>query len=86
VRVGEGVAVNGFACSVCLANARAVLARDVSTPGGFVIGVGVFWPQAVNKNRSTNVFHGKVSRFGFMVSSVMKSLPKIIRPKQPVFY
>jgi hypothetical protein len=50
VRVGDGVGVNGLAASVCFASARAVLARDVSTPGGLTTGWGAFplQPLAIN--------------------------------------
>ena len=87
VAVGDGVAVNGFAASVCFASARAVLAREVSTPGGFTIGVGEDRLQLLRRERMKNPTTMEYKRVCFNASSVKKiSLPTIIRREGGVLY
>src|SRR5512139_850013 len=69
VAVGEGVAVNGFAASVCFASARAVLASEVSTAGGFTTGPGADVPQPLIMVRRKEPIRMKYKRAGFIVSS-----------------
>src|SRR5512139_1695092 len=68
VAVGEGVAVNGFAASVCFAKARAVLASEVSTAGGFTIGAGVRL-QPLIADRRADAIRMKYKNLGFIDSS-----------------
>jgi hypothetical protein len=87
VAVGEGVAVNGFAASVCFAKARAVLASDVSTPGGFTTRAGADRPQPFTTPRMKELIRKEYKRAGFIVSSVNKiSLQTIIRREGCVLY
>lgn len=69
VGAGEGVAVKGLAASVCFAKARAVLARDVSTAGGFTIGVGADRPQPLRIDRNKDPITMEYKRRSFIVSS-----------------
>jgi len=73
VAVGDGVAVIGFAASVCFASARAVLAREVSTPGGFTIGVEADRPQLLIIEREKNPITMEYKKLVFIISSAMKS-------------
>jgi hypothetical protein len=87
VTVGEGVAVKGFAASVCFAKARAVLASDVSTPGGFTTGAGADRPQPLAKPRMKEPIRKEYKKAGFIVSSENDiSIQTIIRREGDVLY
>src|SRR5512133_2531004 len=77
--VMDGVAVKGFAVSVSFASARAVLARDVSTAGGFVMGACVF-PHATNVSRRIDPIKPCHTRFCCIVASVIRTPPDYYTP------
>src|SRR5689334_21412544 len=83
--VTDGVAVKGFAVSVNFASARAVLARDVSIAGGFVMGACVF-PHATNVSRRINPTNACHTRFCFIVASVIRTPPGHYTPGGSVIY
>jgi hypothetical protein len=72
VAVGEGVAVKGFAASVCFASAMAVLAREVSTAGGLTTGAGVRL-QPLTVKRRMDPIRMKNKSLCFMDASVIKN-------------
>src|SRR6266498_3284704 len=78
VGTGDGVCVNPSAVSVCFARARAVLARDVSTTGGFVLGTCDF-PHPNNVNRRKSPINVCWIRFTFMIASLIKIPPEPYR-------